>query len=155
MKYTFVLISVLSILLISCTHSPKEPSYTRTQDQIPSAMPTPPVNQDSSADANDAANQQPESEAATAEIILNPPHGEPGHSCDIPVGSPLNALADNPVREVRNTSLAPTIENAARMGSPTRRQSSPAPASSGTARLNPPHGQPGHRCEIPVGSPLN
>jgi hypothetical protein len=155
MKYTIIVISVLSILLISCTHSPKEPSYTRTQEQVPSNVPAPAVSQNTSADSTDGSIQQPESDAPTAEIILNPPHGEPGHSCDIPVGSPLNALADNPVREVRNTSLAPTIENAARMGSPNRRQSSPAPASSGTARLNPPHGQPGHRCEIPVGSPLN
>jgi hypothetical protein len=146
----FIIISVLSIYLFSCTHSPKEPSYTRSRDQIPSAVAAQPVNDDS----QDGSVQQSEPVEASAEIILNPPHGQPGHSCDIPVGSPLNAQTDNPVREVRNTSMAPTIENAARLGSPTRRQSSAAPASS-TARLNPPHGQPGHRCEIPVGSPLN
>lgn len=28
------------------------------------------------------------------------------------------------------------------------------PADGQTATLNPPHGQPGHRCDVPVGSPL-
>jgi hypothetical protein len=31
----------------------------------------------------------------------------------------------------------------------------PAPGASGTVALNPEHGMPGHRCEIPVGAPLN
>lgn len=30
-----------------------------------------------------------------------------------------------------------------------------APASTGTVALNPAHGQPGHRCDISVGAPLN
>jgi hypothetical protein len=151
MKNIIVLISVLPIFLFSCTHSPKEPSYTYSRDQNPSAVAAQPVNDGS----RDASVQQSEPGEASTEIILNPPHGEPGHSCDIPVGSPLNAKTDNPVREVRNTSMAPTVENAARLGTPVRRQSSTTPASTSTARLNPPHGQPGHRCEIPVGSPLN
>jgi hypothetical protein len=152
MTHTTVLISVLFILFTSCTHTPKEPSYTRAQEQIPSAQS---ADQEITSISTDTAVNQPEPEQSAAAIILNPPHGEPGHSCDIPVGSPLNAPADKPVREIRNTSMAPTIENAARMGSPARRQGSAAPATSGTARLNPPHGQPGHRCEIPVGSPLD
>src|SRR5690554_7981985 len=57
------------------------------------------------------------------EIVLNPPHGEPGHRCEIPVGSPLNgheATVDAPARpapaqvEAPRTysSMAPTIEHA-------------------------------------------
>ena len=35
-------------------------------------------------------------------------------------------------------------------------QPNPAPAKNAvTAALNPAHGQPGHRCDIPVGAPLN
>lgn len=32
---------------------------------------------------------------------------------------------------------------------------SPAPANTNTAALNPKHGMPGHRCDIPEGAPLN
>ena len=67
----------------------------------------------------------------------NPPHGQPGHRCDIAVGAPLDG--SSPVK------IAP--------------QSNPAQAQSNsvmgeTGKLNPPHGQPGHRCDIKVGDPL-
>jgi hypothetical protein len=48
--------------------------------------------------------------------------------------------------------MIPTVENANRTGGSAASQ---ATAASGTPpRLNPPHGQPFHRCDIPVGSPL-
>ncbi len=34
-------------------------------------------------------------------------------------------------------------------------EASTQPSTTEEVKLNPPHGQPGHRCEIPVGSPLN
>ncbi len=80
-------------------------------------------------------------------VLLNPPHGQPGHLCEIPVGSPLPTAG--PATRLSDNPTAPTIENAARLY-PRRVQ-----RTSSTPRLNPPHGQPGHRCEIPVGSPLN
>ena len=79
---------------------------------------------------------------------LNPAHGQPGHDCSIAVGAPLNktATASRPVT-----------------GNPISTQVNPTPitlpganntnASSG--KLNPAHGQPGHRCDIAVGQPLN
>lgn len=71
---------------------------------------------------------------------MNPPHGQPGHRCDIPVGSPLNS-------KPQTTAPAGTLTTT----------TTPAPASSQPTApgMNPPHGQPGHRCDIPVGSPLN
>ena len=63
---------------------------------------------------------------------LNPAHGQPGHSCEIPVGAPLNGNAATP-------GVSPIQANA-------------APA--GGNGLNPAHGQPGHRCDIKVGDPL-
>ena len=72
---------------------------------------------------------------------MNPPHGQPGHRCDIPVGAPLNSK--------------PTV---------TQQQVQPTPANTTTVTqqpvvtapgMNPPHGQPGHRCEIAVGAPLS
>jgi hypothetical protein len=36
-----------------------------------------------------------------------------------------------------------------------QQQQQKAPAATSTAALNPAHGQPGHRCDIQVGAPLN
>ncbi len=113
------------------------------------------------------ATETPESiqSGQTAEkIILNPPHGQPGHRCDIPVGNPLNGAPATKVTEVAkptpepakaivNNPTAPTIENANRMN-PSNTRSTSEPATGTKPRNNPPHGQPWHRCDIPVGSPL-
>ena len=65
---------------------------------------------------------------------VNPPHGQPGHRCDIAVGAPLNgAPAATP-------KVAPVQTNA-----------TPVKVADG---MNPPHGQPGHRCDVKVGDPL-
>ena len=76
--------------------------------------------------------------AVTAQ--LNPPHGEPGHDCAIPVGAPLDGSGS-----AGNNTMMPT----------------PAPAPmpvadpvTGKGMLNPAHGEPGHDCAVPVGSPL-
>lgn len=78
---------------------------------------------------------------ATSDAKLNPAHGMPGHRCDIPVGSPLNAAA----------TVTPATIPA--VNSPV---SAPLPKAQPqtNAKLNPPHGQPGHDCAIPVGQPL-
>ncbi len=73
---------------------------------------------------------------------LNPAHGQPGHRCDIAVGAPLNSPP--------TTTTAPQVQTV---------QSQPvaAPASAPAdpnAKVNPPHGQPGHDCSIAVGAPL-
>ena len=73
--------------------------------------------------------ETPTSSSTDKEVALNPPHGEPGHICEIPVGQPL------PDGNVTTTITPNTSNNSAQ-------------------RLNPPHGQPGHICEIPVGQPL-
>ena len=116
--------------------------------------------------------EQPAPVQNNAEVMLNPPHGEPFHRCDIPVGAPLNSPPASTARRTTNNAVqtptaqssgsaptlannptAPTIENAMRMNSTQTRNT--APANSGTKpRLNPPHGQPWHRCDIAVGSPL-
>ena len=82
---------------------------------------------------------------------VNPAHGQPGHRCDIAVGAPLPAssapaLNTNPVP-------APVINTP----SPTTPVTQPQPQAAATVAsgLNPAHGQPGHRCDIPVGQPLS
>lgn len=75
---------------------------------------------------------------------MNPPHGQPGHRCDIAVGAPLNS-APNPQGEVHPQ---PQVQP----------QAQPQVAQQPTKTapgMNPPHGQPGHRCDIAVGAPLN
>ena len=68
---------------------------------------------------------------------INPPHGQPGHDCGVPVGSPMNSPRVN--KPASNTPVVnPNIF--------TPVQTTPG--------MNPPHGQPGHDCTIAVGAPL-
>jgi hypothetical protein len=83
---------------------------------------------------------------------LNPAHGKPGHRCDIPVGAPLNSGARTTAALPTATATAPTFSTAVPIAAP----AISIPASVAVAPgMNPSHGQPGHRCDIPVGSPLN
>ena len=78
---------------------------------------------------------------------MNPPHGQPNHRCDIPVGAPLNSKKAE-ATTVKTTDNQTT--NAAPIATPENNAGS-TPIASG---MNPAHGQPGHRCDIPVGAPL-
>jgi hypothetical protein len=99
--------------------------------------------------AGQQVNQQPTSSQAPAQVStagLNPAHGQPGHRCDIHVGAPLDskpvAATAAPATVAVGNTQAPTI-TAVPVTTPT------APG------MNPPHGQPNHRCDIAVGAPLN
>lgn len=91
----------------------------------------------------------------TAPIIgggkLNPAHGQPGHRCDIAVGAPLPAANATPAANTP-TLNAPVLNNPT-TAAPTVAQ--PQPVQPVAKGLNPPHGQPGHRCDIPVGESLS
>lgn len=65
-------------------------------------------------------------------FMMNPPHGQPGHICEVPVGEPIPVSQPNAVQNVNLKT----------------------PLMQRNQRLNPAHGQPGHICEIPVGQPL-
>jgi len=78
---------------------------------------------------------------------LNPPHGQPGHRCDIPEGSPLNSAPKAATPSPAPAKQAPVQQVV------TAPVTQPA-AASGTAKMNPAHGEPGHRCDIAVGAPL-
>ena len=86
---------------------------------------------------------------------LNPAHGQPNHRCDIEVGEPLNTPPKS--NSVAANTPAPTIQpnltttNLA-PAPPAAPVEQTAPGFSGKA--NPPHGQPGHRCDISVGAIL-
>ena len=93
--------------------------------------------------------QSTTSAAKTAKGI-NPPHGQPGHRCDIAVGEPLNSkpkTTTNTTSPTTNYSTTPAQNNTPALLSTNNNETKPG--------MNPPHGQPGHVCGIPVGSPLN
>jgi hypothetical protein len=93
---------------------------------------------------------------------LNPAHGQPGHRCEIPVGAPLSSAPKvqqqapanfntQPVQPVNTTpgNSGPSITT------PINNTPNSEPVNTVTAPgMNPPHGQPGHRCDIAVGAPL-
>ncbi|MEO6253372.1 MAG: hypothetical protein ABIO79_08715 [Ferruginibacter sp.] len=80
---------------------------------------------------------------------MNPPHGEPNHRCDIAVGAPLNSKpAPTTAQPVAmNTQQQPAAVTATQVPAPTKTVTAPG--------MNPPHGEPNHRCDIAVGAPLN
>jgi len=77
---------------------------------------------------------------AGANPTINPAHGQPAHRCDLAVGAPLVNTDGTPVPAAspQNIQATPAL---------------PAPVPAGL-KVNPPHGQPGHRCDIQVGAPL-
>ena len=87
---------------------------------------------------------------------MNPPHGQPGHICGIPVGAPLNSKPTGTPVTTSSTnaySVTPTSGGTPALLAPPA--ATAAPAVETPAGMNPPHGQPGHVCGTPVGAPLN
>jgi len=80
---------------------------------------------------------------------INPAHGQPGHRCDIAVGAPLNSA---PTQAQTTQTAQPIQVNAGQQNVVTTTTVTPTKVAKG---MNPVHGQPGHRCDIPVGAPLN
>lgn len=102
--------------------------------------------------------------AATTAQGMNPPHGQPGHRCDIAVGAPLNSPPGQGAQQ-QTSSAVPANQGGFLGGgsaqAPAQQQAAPqqampkqetAPGMQG--KPNPAHGQPGHRCDISVGQPL-
>ncbi|OSZ77774.1 hypothetical protein CAP36_15545 [Chitinophagaceae bacterium IBVUCB2] len=78
---------------------------------------------------------------------INPAHGQPGHRCDIAVGASLDSKPIQASIQQPATTSTPALPY-----TPVNIQ----PAATTVAKgMNPAHGQPGHRCEIAVGAPLD
>ncbi|HUH26117.1 MAG TPA: hypothetical protein VLY87_05785 [Flavobacterium sp.] len=97
--------------------------------------------------------------AATTAEGMNPPHGQPGHRCDIAVGAPLNSAPAQPTASTPANSAGQGFLGSGNAQAPqqaTPQQAAPtqqtAPGMQG--KPNPAHGQPGHRCDVSVGQPL-
>ena len=137
MKHIFPVATFLSVIfLVSCDSKADNKEQLVAPSIVPSTTdPILPVNNDSAA-------------AFKAGVTLNPQHGQPGHRCDIAVGAPLNAPATNIQPNVSATTAPVTTTNV-----DTKKVLPEVKAS--TTALNPKHGEPGHRCDIAVGAPLN
>ena len=157
MKQLF-LFFVIGMSLMACNNSKPEQDLTiaplkssttdttinatSTTETLPQQMPAIPNNTVGTAQTN-----MPQSvPTGTTAAGMNPEHGKPGHKCEIAVGAPLNSA---PVK----TAIAPaTITQPTTISQPAITQ----PAKTITAKgMNPAHGEPGHRCDISVGAPLN
>jgi hypothetical protein len=128
---------LLTALIVSSCDMGEKPSLVQ-----PGNTPVVPVtDQPMAPSAGTGSQQVPLQEVRTA---LNPKHGMPGHRCDIPEGAPLNSTpppaGNNP--SAINAPMPPLT--------PT-----PAPPPQTGVKLNPKHGEPGHRCDLQVGAPLN
>lgn len=135
MKIKTILIPTLFLFFIaSCTPKQKETNQSPAEPQLQKQQQKDTMSETTANQPEVSVETNP-SEQATAAVVLNPPHGQPGHICEIPVGSPLPSSPAKAAIEVKKPE--------------------PTQPAATAQRLNPPHGQPGHRCEIPVGAPLD
>ena len=126
---------------VSCDNESDNKEQLVAPSISPTTDPTLPANIDSAA-------------AFKAGVALNPQHGQPGHRCDIAVGAPLNAPATNIQPNV--SAIPPATTSSATPNTNIDAQKVVLPkVNTSTAGLNPKHGEPGHRCDIAVGAPLN
>jgi hypothetical protein len=164
MKNITTLLFIIPLALTSCKNEAetKESTIPKvivpfTQVAIPQqnqAVATPQANQNQSIMYQNNGSQYSTTQNTTTTVQtvaapvkvakgMNPSHGQPGHRCDIAVGAPLNS----PIATAKTTT--PQIVSNTSVSVPS---ATVTPTPKG---MNPPHGQPGHRCDIAVGAPLN
>ncbi|HKZ67099.1 MAG TPA: hypothetical protein VJ111_12110, partial [Chitinophagaceae bacterium] len=80
---------------------------------------------------------------------INPAHGQPGHRCDVAVGASIPKTAA-PATKTTSPAITPVVQN-----TPVIQPQAATTTNAAATGLNPAHGQPGHRCDIAVGKPLN
>jgi len=135
---------ILAISLLTACGSKDE----NTTPDVPASNTTVPA-QSQPMPANGTVNPAP----ASTSTALNPAHGQPGHRCDIAVGAPLNSPAAQPAPAP--TPTVTPIQSTPATATPANELLPRKATTSSGAGLNPAHGQPGHRCDIAVGAPLN
>jgi len=144
--------ALLAVMFASCQTDADNDPAVLTSDTTDMSMTTTPVatTMDTGNAAAPVLNMEAAPAANQSTAGLNPEHGKPGHRCDIPVGAALNSPPGTA------PATAPVTSNAAPAVIQTQ---APAPVvaqptAENGQRLNPQHGQPGHDCAVPVGSPL-
>lgn len=145
-KYISSLLVLFLMIIFSCKKElePQESSVVNNPSSADSTSISP-ATPPSGPSTNPSLLQQNSNQNASG---MNPPHGQPGHRCDIAVGAPLNST---PNKSIPN----PAATNSVTKSSVPVITKSNAAAVVTKPGMNPPHGQTGHRCDIAVGAPLN
>ncbi len=150
---------LIAFALISCqkknetpeTLSPELASYEQKSasdsSNVTSAQNSAPITMNNSAPVAPESNTVSVNQSQPTAPGMNPPHGQPNHRCDIPVGAPLNS------KKAEATTVK-TTDNQTTTTAPIAAPQNNAGSTTIAAGMNPAHGQPGHRCDIPVGAPL-
>jgi len=122
----FLMIGLMALVFSSCQSDSGNKEVALTP--TPNGVP-------SASSSNTSSGQRPAN---------NPAHGQPFHDCALPVGAAL-AVENSPAQQEAAT--APV-----NMQPAPQQQMAPT---TGAVKLNPEHGAPGHKCELPVGAPLS
>ncbi|WP_343696445.1 hypothetical protein [Flavobacterium sp.] len=145
---------ITSLFFVSCKKELEPQETTATSELVRLGLAK------DTAKTNSAVQQAPVQASNPNTVLsankgLNPAHGQPGHRCDIAVGAPLNSAPTQQVQQVQQVQAQPgqTVQvNPNQKNMVTTTVAAPVKVGKG---MNPSHGQPGHRCDIPVGAPLN
>ncbi|KMQ66356.1 hypothetical protein ACM46_02095 [Chryseobacterium angstadtii] len=159
MKNTILGVIAVSIISVSCNKDEK-PTYLKEEAGV--QQPNIAVNSAPKASLMDQAgfSSKPNlTPVSSPSGVLNPPHGQPGHRCDIPVGQPLTG-SPAPAQAAPGQNITVNPSNAVKIDPNSMSPGKVAIDNNGkqvktAPGMNPPHGQPGHRCDIPVGQPLS
>ena len=142
------------VLFASCK---KELQPQESSDAVVNEATTPEAQNQELNSQTVQAPSQVQTQVTTTAPGMNPPHGQPGHRCDIAVGAPLNSPKQTKpasgagsavVQQVTPSMTAQPNNSAPAILTPNAAQTTTAPG------MNPPHGQPGHVCSVAVGAPL-
>lgn len=157
MKRISLMLFAAAAFTVSCKNTNTKESQTKAASES-AATPA----EENTAATTDATAQNSTTVTTSTDgnrPALNPAHGEPYHRCDIQVGAPLDSPA--PVQAAAPQVVpqqAPVSNNF--NTNPIAPSAAPAPSVSSTSSLgpkpalNPPHGEPHHRCDLQVGAPL-
>jgi hypothetical protein len=152
MKYIYYPFLAIAITITSCKNNDEEKSGQDPRTVIPftqqgaTALQTQTAQQPISQNHNLFHENNAVGTPSVAAGV-NPAHGQPNHRCDIAVGAPLNTPPNGTVAasQTNQMQMQPQMQtitqSAAKVITP--------------KGMNPPHGQPNHRCDIAVGAPLN
>ena len=145
MKHLHYALLVTAIAFSSCRNNDAATVQANPGNVVPFWQQSSPAVQDQSTQPSGIQNSNLEMGTPTLPG-MNPPHGQPGHRCDIPDGAPLNTPVNGAVAGQAITSQPLQLENGLQ----------PTAAKTVTPKgMNPPHGETNHRCDIAVGAPLN
>lgn len=160
MKKSTIIALFAAIGLVSCKDTKAEATETPAETTPTTEAAAQP--ETNSADPHAGHNHAPgegHDHATETAAGMNPPHGQPGHRCDIAVGAPLNSApaqptASTPANSAGQGFLGSESGQATQQATPQQAAPAQQTAPGMQGKPNPAHGQPGHRCDVSVGQPL-